>query len=158
MDTFPTSYPPQRHIPGITTIGRAWLAVLSCHSFTGPVFFIKLGYTPKMPMTAEGFKKVEMKRAGVPSSASKLFTYLFFAYNSWGDKRKNRTKKVSSEWEMDHLRRMKQYFLPEERGNQMQHVLFYFGLILTFFTHTQKELALFTVDFFFPPVDEITEA
>ncbi|KAF5919394.1 hypothetical protein HPG69_009875 [Diceros bicornis minor] len=74
----------------------------------------ELGYAPKMPMTAEGFKKIEMKRAGVPSSASKLFTYLFFAYNSWGDERKNRTKK--------------------------------------------KELALFTVDFFSPPVDEITEA
>lgn len=38
-------------------------------------------------MKAEGIRKVEMRRAGVPSPASKLFTYLFSAYNSWGDKR-----------------------------------------------------------------------
>lgn len=48
-------------------------------------------------MKVEGFKKVGKKRAGVPSSASKLFTYLFSAYNSWGDgKSKDRTKKVPS--------------------------------------------------------------
>lgn len=36
-------------------------------------------------MKAEGFRKVEMKRAEVPSPPSKLFTYSFSAYNSWGD-------------------------------------------------------------------------
>lgn len=41
INTFPISYPPQWHIPGITRRG-AWLAVLSCCSFVGPVFFSKL--------------------------------------------------------------------------------------------------------------------
>lgn len=55
--------------------GRAWMAVLS----SGGHF--KLAETPKMQMRAEGCRKVEMKRAGVPRFASKLFTYFFSAYN-----------------------------------------------------------------------------
>lgn len=58
----------------------------------------------------------------------------------------DRTKKVSSAWETDHLRQMKQHLLPEERRNQMQHILFWFHNF-EISSLTQKELVLFTVDF-----------
>lgn len=59
-------------------------------------------------MKVEGFKKVGKKRVGVLSFVLKLFTYLFFVYNFWGDgKSKDRIKKVLSKWEMDYSRRMK---------------------------------------------------
>lgn len=46
-----------------------------------------------MQMKAEGLRKVEMKRAGVPSPPSKSFTYSFSTYNSWGDaKSKDKTR------------------------------------------------------------------
>lgn len=53
-------------------------------SLRGPRFFT-LAWALMMQMKAEGFRKVEMKRAEVPSPPSKLFTYSFSAYHSWGD-------------------------------------------------------------------------
>lgn len=86
IDKFPTSYPPQWHIPGITTLGRPWLAILSCHSFLGPIFFI-LAQVPRMQMKAEHFRNVEKGQGGVPNPTSHFSTYLFSACNSWGDTR-----------------------------------------------------------------------
>lgn len=49
-----------------------------------------------MQTEVEGFRKVEMKRAGVPRPPSELLTYSFSAHNSWGNgKSKDGTKRVA---------------------------------------------------------------
>lgn len=99
--------------------GRAWMAVLS----SGGHF--KLAETPKMQMRAEGCRKVEMKRAGVPRFASKLFTYFFSAYNPREiDKSKDGTRSAKEVGNGPRARR--QGFAAEEGGARVQHVTILF--------------------------------
>lgn len=70
----------------------------------------------------------------------------------------DRTKKVSNTWETDHLRQMKQHLLPEERGNQMQHIILFWFNNFEISSLTHKKSWFYLLLIFLPPVDEIIEA
>lgn len=74
-----------------------------------------------MQMRAEGSRKVEVKRAGVPSFASKLFTYFFSAYNPREMTRVRTEQEAPGKWGTDPWAR-RQGFAAEERGARVQHV------------------------------------
>lgn len=113
-----------------------------------------------MQMKAEGFRKVEMKRGEVPSPPSKLFTYSLLIILGEMVRVRNRTKKVAKVTRNGLPETNETVRFTRETGkpNAAHCLLFWFNNFgISSFTK-KKELVLFTVDFFFLPVDEITEA